>query len=210
MWGNEMEQGSSHHASRLAPMLRRGRKSLLVVVTAALLAGCGSGDEGTIPSGDADDLINLLNAVEAAVAEQDCGTAQDNADQFVTVVNNLPSEVDDEVKDGLRQAGERMTALSRDPGQCETEGGATGPQETTTAETTTEQEPTTSSTTEETTTEEEPAEDEPVEEEPETDGGPPADPGNADPGPGNADPPGLDVGPGTDTGGIGPGERRTP
>jgi len=192
-------------------VLRRGRKSLLVLVTAALLAGCGSGDEGTIPSGDADDLINLLNAVEDAVAEQDCDTAQDNANQFVTVVNNLPSEVDDEVKDGLRQAGERMTTLSRDPDQCEPEGGATG--ETGTDEPVeeepVEEESTTSSTTEETTTEEQTTtEEEPVEEEPEEPGGgPPDNPGGN---PGNDAPPGLDVGPGTDTGGIDPGGRRTP
>lgn len=194
-------------------MTLRAKKSLLVIVTGVLIAGCGSGDEGTISGDDADNLISLLDAVEAAVAEQDCESAQENADQFATAVDNLPSEVDDQVKEGLREAGARMADLSRDPDQCEPETGASGPQEATTEETTTEEEPTTSSTTtEETTTEQETTtEEEPVEDEPEEPGGgPPDNPGNADPGPGNADPPGLDVGPGTESGGIDPEGRRAP
>jgi hypothetical protein len=199
-------------------MTLRAKKCLLVIVTGVLIAGCGSGDEGTIPSGDADNLINLLDAVEAAVAEQECESAQENADQFVIAVDNLPSEVDDQVKEGLRGAGDRLTELSRDPDQCEAETGASGESgiEETTTSSTVEEEPVVEEPVEEepTTEEEDPEEEEAPEEEApeEPGGGPPADPGagNAGPGPGAGSPPGLDVGPGTDSGGIGPGERRAP
>lgn len=206
-----MTAGCPETASRLAAMLRRARKPLLVVVSAVLLAGCGSDDEGTIPSGDADNLINLVNAVEEAVAEQNCDFAEDNADEFVAAVNNLPAEVDDEVKEGLREAGNRMTELSRDPAQCEPSGatGEDGPEESSTTSTTVEPETTTETTTsEEETTEEPPTEEEPEEEEdPADDGG-----GNTNPGGGNppSDPPQVEIEPGTDSGGVVPGEERTP
>ena len=190
-------------------MTLRAKKSLLVIVTGVLIAGCGSGDEGTIPSGDADNLINLLDAVEAAVAEQECESAQENADQFVIAVDNLPSEVDDQVKEGLRGAGDRLTELSRDPDQCEAETGASGESGA--------EDPTTP-----TTTEEEPVEEEPEEEPPEEEEEPPEDEeeeepdeggrggGNTEQPPAEDPPTELEVEPGTDSGGIDPGERRAP
>jgi len=185
-------------------MTLRAKKSLLVIVTGVLIAGCGSGDEGTIPSGDADNLINLLDAVEAAVAEQECESAQENADQFVIAVDNLPSEVDDQVKEGLRGAGDRLTELSRDPDQCEAETGASGESgaEDPTTPTTTEEEPVE----EEPPPEEEPPEDE-EEEEPDEGG---RGGGNTEQPPAEDPPTELEVEPGTDSGGIDPGERRAP
>jgi hypothetical protein len=200
-------------ASRLAAMLRRARKPLLVVVSAVLLAGCGSDEEGTIPPGDADNLISLTNAVEEAVAEENCESAEESAAGFVAAVDNLPAEVDDEVKQGLRDAGNQMEELSRDPSQCAPSGasGEDGPEEeSSTTSTTVEPETTTeTTTTEEETTEEPSTEEEPQEEEePADNGGPPTNPGNGNGGP--STPPEVEIQPGTDSGGVVPGEGRTP
>lgn len=212
-----MTKGRPKTASRLAAMLRRATKPLLVLVSTALIAGCGSDEPGTIPDDNANVLIDLVNAVEEAVAEGDCEAAQQNADEFETAVDNLPAEVDDEVKDGLRQAGDRMAELSREPDQCDSESGATGPDG---AED--EEEPSTPTTTEEEpvappeTTEEEPTEEEePQQEENQTDNGgdntsPNPGGGNTTPPSGEGNPPEVDIEPGTDSGGVVPGEGRTP
>ena len=203
MWGSEV--GSSSATSRLATVLRRAAKPLLVIVAAALLAGCGSDEEGTIPADDADTLISLLNAVEEAVADQNCEFAEDYASQFVDAVNQLPAEVDDEVKEGLREAGQQMTDLSQDPEQCDPDAGASGeegPEEEPTSTTTTSEEPETTTTT--TTTEEEQTD-------PSNEGQGPPDQSGGNPGGGNegagggnqgGGPPEIEVQPGTDSGGI--------
>ena len=202
-------------ASRLAAMLRRATKPLLVLVSAALIAGCGSDEPGTIPDDNANVLIDLVNAVEEAVAEGDCDAAQQNADEFEAAVDNLPAEVDDEVKDGLRQAGDRMAELSREPDQCDSDTGPTGadgPEEETSTTTTTEEEPVVPPET----PEEEPAEEEPEPEEepPAGNGGNNTNPnpggGNTTPPSGEGNPPEVDIEPGTDSGGVVPGEGRTP
>jgi hypothetical protein len=104
-------------------------------------------------------LIGHLDAIEDGVAAGDCDMAQQQADEFVAAVNDLPAEVDDEVKRGLQEAAERLEDLSNDRSQCEETTGATldNLEPTTTAPTTTT--PTTTETTT-TETEEEPEEDE--------------------------------------------------
>jgi hypothetical protein len=196
-------------------VLRRATKPLLVIVAAALLAGCGSDEEGTIPAENADNLINLLNAVEDAAADQNCEFAADYASQFVDAVNELPAEVDDEVKEGLREAGQQMTELSQDPEQCDPDAGASGedgPEEETTSTTSTTEEPETTTTT--TTTEEEQTD-------PSNEGQGSPDQGGGNTGSGNegggdssgnqgGGPPEIEVQPGTDSGGIDPEGRTAP
>jgi hypothetical protein len=114
--------------------------TLLACACAAVLAGCGSGDEqGTIPAGDSEQLLTLLDGIEDNVAGGSCEIARKQAEEFVDEVNLLPAEVDDEVKGGLREAGGRLVELSEDPEQCEETTGETGlggveppPEETTT------------------------------------------------------------------------------
>jgi uncharacterized membrane protein YgcG len=148
--------------TRLAAMLSGGRVMLLALVAAAVLAGCG-GDEGTIPSESSDKLLERLTEIEEAVPEGDCDGAQNSADLFVDQVDQLPAEVDDEVKRLLTAGGERLQELAAE--QCE-EPPATGasgeegfqPEEpTTTPETTAD---TTTDTTTDTTEEQPPPDDE--------------------------------------------------
>jgi hypothetical protein len=104
-------------------MLVGGRLTLLAIAAAALLAGCG-GDDPTIPADRGEQLLTRLDEVEGAVAEGNCEGAQGSADLFVTQVDELPAEVDDEVKRLLMAGGERLQELATE--QCE-EPTPTGP-----------------------------------------------------------------------------------
>ena len=124
--------------TRLAnPMSRRpGSPLTLVLVLSALALGaCGSGDDGTIPQGDADALLSTLDQIEQSVDAGDCSIATNVATQLVTQVNGLPKEVGEETKAALRDASNNLVALTQDPTKCEepdqeqtttTETGATG------------------------------------------------------------------------------------
>lgn len=178
---------------------KRARSLALAAAAAALLAGCGSGDEATIPQSDADELLSYLSAVEENVESADCEFAVQQAENFKNGVEALPASVGVEVKDGLREAGSNLEQLASS--ECTT-AGATGPQdaEPTEEATTTEEEPvegeTTTTTTEEATTTEEP---EPAPEESQT-----VEPGNSENGPpGPVGNPNLDV-PEGNSGGIAP------
>jgi uncharacterized membrane protein YgcG len=89
---------------------------LLALAAAALLAGCG-GDEGTIPPENSEDLLARLTEIEEAVPRGDCDGAQASADLFVQQVDQLPADVDDEVKRLLNAGGVRLQELAAD--QCE-------------------------------------------------------------------------------------------
>jgi hypothetical protein len=102
--------------TRLAAMSSGGRVSLLALAAAALIGGCG-GDDPTIPADRGDQLLTRLDEVEGAVAEGNCEGAQESADLFVSQVDQLPAEVDDEVKRLLMAGGQRLQELAAD--QCE-------------------------------------------------------------------------------------------
>jgi hypothetical protein len=156
--------------SRLAAMPGRLRNPLLVCVLALALAGCGGGDDGTIPPHDADNLLNQLDAIQDDVDGGDCEQAQAHAQEFIDGVNALPDDVDPEVAGELTKAATNLDQLTSDPAECASgASGITGAETTDTTETDTTEEPAT--VTEEepeepTTTEEEPTEEEPTEEEP--------------------------------------------
>jgi hypothetical protein len=123
---------------------------------ALAISGCGSGNDGTIPPNDAETLLNLLSAVQTEAAQGECELAQDHAQEFVSAVGNLPSDVDPKVADELDSAATNLDQLAKDPSEC-TEAGASGElgdqpatsttstvaPETTTEETTTTEESTT-------------------------------------------------------------------
>ena len=157
--------GSSRQnpVTRLAAMRGRRHICLLVCGFALALAGCGSDEEGTIPPNDADNLLNQVEAVQTAVNEGNCELAADHAQELITTVNNLPSDVDNEVASELTKAADNLRGMTADPDECTTgASGIEGVQPTDTTETeTTEPETTVTETTtpeEETTTEEEPEE----------------------------------------------------
>jgi hypothetical protein len=121
------------------------RISLLALVVAGLAAGCGSDDEA-LPEPTAERMLSQVEGIQEDVEAGNCELVTAQAEQFATEVQNLPGDVEDDVRSGLEQAASRLVDLAREPGQCEEpETGATGatgveppPEvETTTAETTT-------------------------------------------------------------------------
>ena len=116
--------------ARLAAMRPRRRFCLLALSIAAFFVGCGSDEEGTIPKPASDELIAHLDQVEAAIEEGDCEGAEANASLFAQRADELPADVDPEVKSALVEAGARLVELANDPDQCQPSGvtGVTGVQ----------------------------------------------------------------------------------
>jgi hypothetical protein len=143
----------------------RPQITLLACLFAVALAGCGSDEEGTIPDRNSEQLVTILDGIEDNVAAGNCELAQDQASELVNAANDLPAEVDDEVKGGIQDAAHRVEEFTTEPSQCEETTGESGfdeleePTTTTEAPTTTETEQTTTET-EETTTTTETAEEE--------------------------------------------------
>jgi hypothetical protein len=108
---------------RLAAMPGTNRlcAPLGLVAAVVALSGCGSSDVGgEIPQADAAQLNASLDAVNSAIASNDCATASAQADAFVQMVNDLPASAGTELKDALRNAGENLEGLVAD--QCSTTG----------------------------------------------------------------------------------------
>ena len=137
--------------TRLAAMPGVARIGLLALV-AVSIGACGSGGD-SIPADQADVLRTRLDEIENAVGEGNCDGAQDSAALFATQVQDLPDDVEADVKKALEAGAERLSQLASDPEQCEPTGasGLTGEQPTTssTVETTTSTTETTTSTEEE-------------------------------------------------------------
>ncbi len=148
-------QGRRRPVTRLAAMLGRTRIALLLGVFAIGIGGCGGGEDGTIPTDESEALLSLLSAVQSSVSTGDCDIAEQTAAEVVDRVNNLPSDVDNELQEALTKASQQLVALANNPEECVGEG-TSGPEGTDTTEpTTTEEEPTTTEE-EPTTTDEEP------------------------------------------------------
>lgn len=176
--------------NRLAPMPGfRAYRALAAAACALFLAACG-GEEGTIPQDPGEKLLAQLQAIDEAVNNGQCEAAVATAVEFAETVNNLPEDVDPEVREGLVDASLNLRTLTDDPEQCrEPDAGTTdasAPVPETTSET--ETEPTT---TETTTEEEEP----PPADDGQGNGPPPETPGAGTPGAGSDD--------GGSSGGIG-------
>jgi hypothetical protein len=152
-------------------MRGRTRIALLAGVSAIALGGCGSSNDGTIPMDQSENLLNLLAAVQTSVTDGDCDLAAKTALELTTAVNNLPSDVDQDVQSELTKAAGNLTQLAQDPTQCVAESGATGPTgiETTESSTTTTSitEPESTTTNPEDTSDQQPTED-PNQEQPDT------------------------------------------
>jgi hypothetical protein len=101
--------------------------SLLAPFVALALAGCGSGDDGTIPEENGNELLALLDAMQSDIDGGDCETIDDRAAQVQAQVQALPADVDPEVKTELLDAAAQLEFLSVDdpPEEC-VDSGATG------------------------------------------------------------------------------------
>ena len=97
-------------------------------VIATNAAGCGSSDEGTIPPGDADQLISLLDATQSDLQSGSWDLIAAHASEFAADVASLPDSVDQSVRDELSKAAKNLMALAKNPDQCGGASGASGAQ----------------------------------------------------------------------------------
>lgn len=106
--------------TRLAAVLRTRRICPALALAAALfaVAGCGSGDGGTIPTQDAETLLQGLDEVQASVEDGDCSAAQTNISQLNGAVYALPKEVGTETKEDLRKLVQNLAEMVQEPDQC--------------------------------------------------------------------------------------------
>jgi hypothetical protein len=127
-------------------MPKRLRPILLALILPAVLAvaGCGgsSGPDPSISAGDAQTLLAKIAEIRANVDVGSCVVAGDKTDDLLADIADLPSSVNNDVKEALDNGANNLKILLNDPSKCE------GRSETTTSETTT-----TPPTTEPTTTE---------------------------------------------------------
>jgi uncharacterized membrane protein YgcG len=159
--------GPRNLTSRLAamPWRRTNAAALGAVVALALaVAGCGSGDEKSIPPSSSEQLLAALEVVREQVRAGRCELAESEAVTFQSTVEEVSGQVDGETRDELNQLADNLVELAGAPGQCTTEEGATGEAGVVETEPTTTE--TTEPTTTETTTEEEPDKPEPAQPEP--------------------------------------------
>ncbi len=140
--------------ARLAAMSTlKGLIAAAALAAALGLSACGDDEpEPSIPSSDAQTLMATLEEIQANVDAGSCLVAGDKVDELRSEIDDLPDEVDEDLRGGLENGADRLSILVNDPDQCE----RPEEPETTTQETITEEtEPTTTeeTTTEETTTE---------------------------------------------------------
>jgi hypothetical protein len=150
-------------ARTLATRAREGLASIAavprpkaIIVTIALAAslavgGCGSDNEskGDLPADDATTLLGQLEEVQANLDVGSCFVAADEADNLIADIQDLPDDVDSDLRQALERGAEQLKTLLEDPDQCE----RPVTTDTTTEETTTEETSTEETTTKETTTE---------------------------------------------------------
>jgi hypothetical protein len=117
--------------------------ALIVAAASAGVLGCGgsSGPDPSLSSEEAAVLSSKIDEIQANVEVGSCLVASDKTDDLIADVQDLPSSVNDQVKNALENGANRLKILLADPSQCEGR--------TTTSEPTTTSTP---STTEETTT----------------------------------------------------------
>ncbi|HEY6771297.1 MAG TPA: hypothetical protein VI035_02485 [Solirubrobacterales bacterium] len=121
------------------------RPIFLAPILAAVLAvtGCGgsSGPDPSISAGDAQTLLGKIAEIKANVDVGSCVVAGDKTDDLLADIADLPSSVNNDVKESLDNGANNLKILLNDPSKCE------GRSETTTAETTTTPDTTTEPTT---------------------------------------------------------------
>jgi TolA-binding protein len=100
--------------------------AMLVLAPALLVAGCGQDDPGLIPEDRAQALVATVDQVESACADQDVIAAQQQIDEARAQINELPRQVDAQLKENMQEWLEQIERrVDRD---CEAE-----PEETATA-----------------------------------------------------------------------------
>lgn len=126
--------------------------AVIALAASLVVAGCGGDNEkeGDLPADDATTLLGQLEEVQANLDVGSCFVAADEADNLIADIQELPSDVNGDLRQALEKGAEQLKVLLEDPDQCER---PTATSETTTVETTTEETSTEQTTTRETTTE---------------------------------------------------------
>lgn len=90
---------------------------------AAILAGCGGGDKSAgLPPREAEQLIAILDQVEANADVGSCAVAQTYASDLSDQIATLPQDVDPGLRQALEDAAARLDdLLGRSDGGCGTE-----------------------------------------------------------------------------------------
>jgi hypothetical protein len=100
----------------------RGRRRRTLCATAALalaslvLSSCGQDSNASLSGRRASDLRTSLDQIEDRVAKGDCTGASKDAGEFRQKVDSLPSRVDRDLRDALRDSATRLESLVSD--QC--------------------------------------------------------------------------------------------
>ena len=84
------------------------------------LAACGSEEEErTIPADQGDQILAHLDQLEERVNAGECALAEETALSLQQTIQNLPAEVDGELRETLARASGNLVSQTRDPDQCE-------------------------------------------------------------------------------------------
>jgi hypothetical protein len=125
----------------IAAMPKPLRPTFLALILAAVLAvaGCGnSGPDPSIPADDAQTLLAKIAEIKANVDVGSCVVAGDKTDDLLADIADLPSSVNNDVKESLDNGANNLKILLNDPSKCEGRGETTTAETTTTPDTTTE------------------------------------------------------------------------
>ncbi len=138
-------------------------KQLTVLLALALsglaLAACGDqGPDPSIPPASAETLLEDVAEIQRNIDADSCIVASTLTESLIADIEQLPSDVDEELKQNLQNSAERLQTLlaennDSDPA-CTDDTEQTTTEETTTDETTTDETTTDETTTDETTTDE--------------------------------------------------------
>ena len=132
---------SKETLASIAAMPKRLRPVLLALLLSASAAiyGCGSsGPDPSIPPESARTLVAKITEIKANVDVGSCLVAADKTDDLLADIADLPSSVNNDVKQALDNGANNLKLLLNDPSKCQGRTETTTP-ETTTAPTTTEQ-----------------------------------------------------------------------
>jgi hypothetical protein len=154
---DQAKAGGLGAVASIAAMPNKIRSILLALILAGVsagLLGCGSdnGPDPSIPGADARTLLAKIEEIRANVDVGSCLVADEKTDELLADIDELPSGVNDDVRQALENGANNLKLLLTDPSQCEGRTTTTEPT-TTAAPTTTEEETTITKTRPSTTTE---------------------------------------------------------
>ena len=90
--------------------------AMCAILCLAPLAACGGEEEpeGTIPPEAAQGIVDRLNQLEGQVEDGACDDAERTAVTISEAVENLPEEVDGELRETLVEASANVVTLTRE------------------------------------------------------------------------------------------------